>query len=95
MGVDWSVTNYAEHLATAMRRQYGLKPEDMIWIEHYPESQGHRKAAKESDHFTLMAARKTATGEPRFLQKALGGRASLRICFCAEHVSFALPSSRQ
>jgi hypothetical protein len=57
LGVDWSVTNYAEHLATTMRRQYGLKAEDMIWIEHYPESQGHRMVAKESDHFTLMAAR--------------------------------------
>lgn len=34
-----SVTNYAEHLATAMRRQHGLKPEDMIWIEHYPETE--------------------------------------------------------
>jgi hypothetical protein len=29
-----SVTNCAEHLATAMRKEYRLKPEDVIWIEH-------------------------------------------------------------
>ena len=33
-----SITNYAEHLATAMRKEYRLKPEDVIWIEHYPEA---------------------------------------------------------
>src|SRR5215470_19803845 len=38
-----SVTNFAEHLATAMRRQYGLKPEEVIWIEHYPEAKDRRK----------------------------------------------------
>ena len=38
-----SVTNFAEHLATAMRKQYGLKPEDVIWIEHYPEAKDRRK----------------------------------------------------
>jgi hypothetical protein len=38
-----SVTNFAEHLATAMRGQYGLKPEDVIWIEHYPEAKDRRK----------------------------------------------------
>ena len=38
-----SVTNYAEHLATAMRTQYGLKPEEVIWIEHYPEAKDRRK----------------------------------------------------
>ena|SRR5207249_2613742 len=38
-----SVTNYAEHLATAMLRQYGLKPADVIWIEHYPKSKDHQK----------------------------------------------------
>jgi hypothetical protein len=37
-----SVTNYVEHLATAMRSQYGLMPAELIWIEHYPESK-HRK----------------------------------------------------
>jgi hypothetical protein len=37
-----SVTNYGEHLATAMRSQYGLKPAELIWIAHYPESK-HRK----------------------------------------------------
>lgn len=38
-----SVTNFAEHLATAMRSQYALKPEDVIWIEHYPEAKVRRK----------------------------------------------------
>ena len=38
-----SVTNFAEHLATAMRSRYGLKPEDVIWIEHYPEAKNRRK----------------------------------------------------
>lgn len=26
-----------------MRRQYGLKPEDIIWIERYPEAKDRRK----------------------------------------------------
>jgi hypothetical protein len=38
-----SVTNFAEHLATAMRSQYALKPEELIWIEHYPEAKNRRK----------------------------------------------------
>ena len=38
-----SVTNFAEHLATAMRSQYALKPDQVIWIEHYPEAKGRRK----------------------------------------------------
>jgi hypothetical protein len=38
-----SVTNFAENLATAMRSRYGLKPEDVIWIEHYPEAKNRRK----------------------------------------------------
>lgn len=38
-----SVTNYAEQLATAMSRQYGLKPGDVIWIEHYAEAKDRRK----------------------------------------------------
>jgi hypothetical protein len=33
-----SMTNYGEHLATAVRRQHGLKPGDLIWIEHHLES---------------------------------------------------------
>jgi hypothetical protein len=36
-----SVTNYGEHLATAVRRQHGLKPGDLIWIEHHLESKDH------------------------------------------------------
>ena len=38
-----SITNYAEHLASALRGQYGLKAEEVIWIEHYPESKDRRK----------------------------------------------------
>jgi len=38
-----SVTNFAEHLATAMRRQFGLRPAEVIWIEHYPEAKNRRK----------------------------------------------------
>ena len=38
-----SVTNFAEHLATAKRSQYGLKPEEVIWIERYPEAKDRRK----------------------------------------------------
>lgn len=38
-----SITNYAEHLAGALRGQYGLKAEEVIWIEHYPEAKDHRK----------------------------------------------------
>lgn len=37
------VTNFAEHLATAMHRQYGLKPDDVIWIEHSREAKDRRK----------------------------------------------------
>src|ERR1700730_3714035 len=40
---DTSVTNFAEHLATAMRSQYALKPEELIWVEHYPEAKNRRK----------------------------------------------------
>ena len=38
-----SVTNFAEHLATAMRSQYALKPDQVIWIEHYPDAKGRWK----------------------------------------------------
>jgi hypothetical protein len=33
-----SVTDYGEHLATAVRRQHGLMPANLIWIEHHLES---------------------------------------------------------
>ena len=48
-----SVTNYAEHLATAMRRQYGLEPEDMMWIEHYPEARDRRKESFDLVRFAV------------------------------------------
>ena len=46
-----SITNYAEHLATAMRKQHGLKPEDVIWIEHYPEVKGSTEGELRSGPF--------------------------------------------
>ena len=48
-----SVTNFAEHLATAMRKQYGLKPEDVIWIEHYPEAKDRRKESFDLVRFAV------------------------------------------
>jgi len=48
-----SITNYAEHLATAMRKQYGLKPEDVIWIEHYPEAKDRRKESFDLVRFAV------------------------------------------
>ena len=48
-----SVTNFAEHLATAMRRQHGLKPEDVIWIEHYPEVEDRRKESFDLVRFAV------------------------------------------
>jgi len=49
-----SITNYAEHLATAMRRQHGLKPEDVIWIEHYPEAKDRRKESFDLVRFAVV-----------------------------------------
>lgn len=49
-----SVTNFAEHLATAMRRQYGLTPAEMIWIEHYPEAKNRRKEDFDLVRFLAM-----------------------------------------
>jgi hypothetical protein len=48
-----SVTNFAEQLATAIRRQHGLKPEDMIWIEHYPEAKDRRKESFDLVRFAV------------------------------------------
>ena len=49
-----SVTNFAEHLATGMRRQHGLKPEDVIWIEHYPEAKDRRKESFDLVRFAVV-----------------------------------------
>jgi len=48
-----SVTNYAEHLATAIRRQHGLKSEDMIWIEHYPDAKDRPKESFDLVRFAV------------------------------------------
>ena len=42
-----------------MRRQYGLKAEEVIWIEHYPEAKDRRR-----DNFDL--ARFVAMGGESF-----------------------------
>lgn len=34
-----SVTNAAEEIATQVRREFGLDPDQTLWIEHYPEQQ--------------------------------------------------------
>ncbi len=31
-----SITNYAEHLATDIYKQYNINPKQLVWIEHYP-----------------------------------------------------------
>jgi hypothetical protein len=49
-----SVTNSAEHLATAMREEYRLKPEDVIWIEHYPEAKDRRKESFDLVRFAVV-----------------------------------------
>jgi hypothetical protein len=48
-----SVTNFAEHLATAMCKQHRLKPENVIWIEHYPETE-RRKGVFDLVRFLRM-----------------------------------------
>src|SRR5215469_6529900 len=49
-----SVTNYTEHLVTAMRKEYGLKPEDVIWIEHHPEAKDRRKESFDLVRFAVV-----------------------------------------
>jgi hypothetical protein len=56
-----SVTNFAEHLATAMCKQHRLKPEDVIWIEHYPEAKDSRK-----DSTLFVFPLKKTLSAPRF-----------------------------
>jgi len=36
-----------------MRRQHGLKPEDVIWIEHYPEVEDRRKESFDLVRFAV------------------------------------------
>ena len=37
-----------------MRRQHGLKPEDVIWIEHYPEAKDRRKESFDLVRFAVV-----------------------------------------
>lgn len=45
-----SVTNAAEELATQVRREFGLDPDQTRWIEHYPERETsvHQRPHRES-----------------------------------------------
>jgi hypothetical protein len=63
-----SVANFAEHLATAIRSQYGLKPEELIWIEHYPEAKNRRK--EDFDFVQFLAVE----GERSARRSGLGSR---------------------
>ena len=36
-----SVTNAAEEIASQVRREFGLDPDQTRWIEHYPERYYH------------------------------------------------------
>ena len=36
-----------------MRRQHGLKPGDVIWIEHYPEAKDRRKESFDLVRFAV------------------------------------------
>jgi hypothetical protein len=36
-----SVTNYAEHLANMVCRDFGIDPAKLVWIERYPQSSVH------------------------------------------------------
>jgi hypothetical protein len=36
-----SVTNACEEIATQVRRAFGLDPDQIRWIEHYPEREHH------------------------------------------------------
>ena len=40
LGLDTgtSITNAAEHVATLVVHQYGLRPTRLVWIEHFPRS---------------------------------------------------------
>jgi hypothetical protein len=66
-----SVTNYAEHLATAMRVQYGLKPEDVIWIEHYPEAKDRRKENFDLVRFAIEGGAFRASVWTRITEQAV------------------------
>jgi len=44
-----SITNMAEHLATAICKQFDITPNNLIWIEHYPptiDDRGHELHAE-------------------------------------------------
>lgn len=62
---------YAEHLATAMRVQYGLKPEDVIWIEHYPEAKDRRKENFDLVRFAIEGGAFRASVWTRITEQAV------------------------
>lgn len=53
-----SITNAAEEVAAAVCRDFGLEPERLVWIEHYPErltgdNYGHRTEPASFDAVTF------------------------------------------
>jgi len=53
-----SVTNRAEHLAEEVSKRYGLDPDRLVWLEHYPDrrSPGQRLPDPIFDeHFSLVS----------------------------------------
>ena len=36
-----SVTNFAEELATLVCKQFGIVPDSLVWVEHYPRGVAH------------------------------------------------------
>ncbi len=67
-----SVTNFAEHLATAMRKQHRLKPEDVIWIEHYPGVKDRRKGSFDLVRFAVEGDSFRSPVWTRITEQAVG-----------------------
>ena len=67
-----SVTNFAEHLATAMCKQHHLKPEDVIWIEHYPEAKDRRKESFDIVRFSVDEDAFRSPAWTRITEQAVG-----------------------
>jgi hypothetical protein len=67
-----SVTNFAEYLATAIRKQHRLKPEDVIWIEHYPEAKDRRKESFDLVRFSVDEDAFRSPAWTRITEQAVG-----------------------
>ena len=47
-GAGTSVTNYAEHIATEVCKQYNIPQEKLVWIEHYDRKRTTLREARET-----------------------------------------------